>query len=95
MVVVCLGEDAYAEKPGDIDSLALPWGQRDFLSRLASLPQPNKPKVVLVLFEGRPRVLGAAVDEVDAVIHGELLCFLSCCVFFELLCLELLCFLSS
>ena len=26
-IIVCIGEGAYAEKPGDIDDLALPNGQ--------------------------------------------------------------------
>lgn len=57
VVVVCLGEGTYAEKPGDIDDLALPAGQIAYVQYLASLGKP----VVLVMIEGRPRLIHDAV----------------------------------
>ncbi len=52
-VVLCLGEDAYAETPGDINDLDLPAGQLDLAKRLFATGKP----VVLLLVEGRPRVI--------------------------------------
>ena len=52
VLVLCLGEGAYAEIPGNIDDLALPAGQKDLLRLAGSLGKP----VVLVLAEGRPRL---------------------------------------
>lgn len=52
-VVLCLGEDAYAESPGVIDDLELPEVQQ----RLAkALYETGKP-VIIVLTEGRPRII--------------------------------------
>lgn len=31
---MCLGEESYTEKPGDIDDLALPWGQAQLANDL-------------------------------------------------------------
>ena len=39
LVIVCLGEETYAEKPGDIASLSLPWGQQHLANQLAALPK--------------------------------------------------------
>jgi beta-glucosidase len=52
-VVLCVGEDAYAETPGDINDLDLPAGQLQLARRLYAMGKP----VVLVLVEGRPRVI--------------------------------------
>lgn len=69
VVVVCAGEEAYAEKPGDIRSLSLPRGQYDLV---AALSTETEAKIVLVYFGGRPRLLNAVVDQVDAVLIGFL-----------------------
>ncbi len=53
VVVLCLGENSYAETPGDINDLDLPQGQQDFALRLYATGKP----VVLVLLEGRGRVI--------------------------------------
>ncbi|GMF13016.1 unnamed protein product [Phytophthora lilii] len=52
--IAVIGEETYAEKPGDIDDLALPAGQIEYVKELAS----TGTKVIVVLFEGRPRLLG-------------------------------------
>ncbi len=54
VVIVCVGEEAYAEKPGDIRSMYLPQGQQDLVR---ALKKANH-KIVLVYFGGRPRLLG-------------------------------------
>ncbi|KAG2894542.1 Beta-glucosidase [Phytophthora cactorum] len=68
--VAAIGEGPYAEKPGDINDLALPAGQIEYVKQLAS----TGTKVIVVLFEGRPRLLGDLTDSVYAVIDGLLAC---------------------
>jgi len=69
VVVVCLGEETYAEKPGDIRSLSLPRRQYDLVDALSS---QTKASIVLVYFGGRPRLLNEIIDQVDAVLVGFL-----------------------
>jgi beta-glucosidase len=52
-IVLCIGEDAYSETPGDINDFNLPAGQQEFAKRLYATGKP----VVLVLVEGRGRVI--------------------------------------
>ncbi|KUF91102.1 Lysosomal beta glucosidase [Phytophthora nicotianae] len=68
--VVIIGEQPYAEKTGDIDDLARPAGQIEYVNELASVST----KVILVLFAGRPRLLGDLPENVHAVVHGLLAC---------------------
>ncbi|GMF40104.1 unnamed protein product [Phytophthora lilii] len=68
--VVAIGEASYSEKAGDIDDLALPAGQIEYVKELAS----TGTKVIVVLFEGRPRLLGEIPENVHAVVHGFLAC---------------------
>lgn len=51
-IVLCLGEDAYAEQPGVIDDLDLPESQLNLAKALYATGKP----VVLVFTEGRPRI---------------------------------------
>lgn len=53
VVVLCLGEDSYAETPGNINDLDLPQGQQDFAKQLYATGTP----VILVLIEGRARII--------------------------------------
>ncbi|KAF4148943.1 Fibronectin type III-like domain [Phytophthora infestans] len=68
--IAVIGEDPYAEKPGDIEDLALPAGQVEYIKELAA----TGTKVVVVLFEGRPRLLGEIPQAVHAVVNGLLPC---------------------
>jgi beta-glucosidase len=63
VIVVAVGEGAYAETPGGIDNLALPQAQ---LALIATAVSTGKP-VVLLLVEGRPRTLGD-ISRVAAVL---------------------------
>ena len=63
-MIVCIGEETYAEKPGDIRDLALPPGQIEYVR---AVRQKTNGKVILVFFGGRPRLLGDAVGLSDAV----------------------------
>ncbi|GAB9468093.1 Lysosomal beta glucosidase [Globisporangium polare] len=68
--VVVIGEGSYAEKPGDIDDLALPAGQITYVRELAA----TGTKVILVLVGGRPRLLSGLPSNVHAVIDALLPC---------------------
>src|SRR5450432_783110 len=53
VIVLCLGENAYAESPGNISDLALPENQLALARAAAATGKP----VILVLTEGRPRLI--------------------------------------
>ena len=63
-IVVCLGEWAYAETPGNIRDLSLPDAQLRLVSRLLDTKKP----VVLVLTEGRPRIIRQIVEPASAIL---------------------------
>ena len=64
VAVVAIGEDAYAETPGNIDDLSLPEPQL----RLVEAIQATGTPVVLVLVEGRPRVISRIADRARGVV---------------------------
>lgn len=64
VVVLCLGENSYCETPGNMDDLNLSTNQKDLLKAVASTGKP----VVLVLNEGRPRVIGDVEPLANAVV---------------------------
>ncbi|CAM9243209.1 unnamed protein product, partial [Choristocarpus tenellus] len=70
-VVVCIGEGAYAEKPGDISDLSLPSTLTDLVIDLEGATSDATP-VILVLVQGRPRLLHGATDSVDAILNAYL-----------------------
>lgn len=53
VIVLCLGENAYAESPGNIRDLALPENQMQLARSAIATGKP----VILVLTEGRPRLI--------------------------------------
>jgi len=65
-VVLCLGEKSYAETPGNIDDLTLPQAQ---LALARDVVAAGKP-VIVVLVEGRPRIISAIADQVSAIVLG-------------------------
>lgn len=56
-IVACVGETAYTEKEGDLRHLELPEGVVAFVKELRKVADSRSP-LVLVLVEGRPRLLG-------------------------------------
>lgn len=64
VVVLCLGEEPATEKPGDINDLTLPAAQLDLAAALAATGK----RVILVLFENRPRLFPEVEAEMDAVL---------------------------
>jgi beta-glucosidase len=68
-IVLCLGENSYAESPGSIQDLNLDPKQ----IALAKQAIATGKKVILVLVEGRPRIITDIVEgknSVDAVLHA-------------------------
>ena len=63
-IVLCLGEDAYAESPGVIDDLTL---DADQVALARGAIATGKP-VILVLLQGRPRVISSMVYEIQGVL---------------------------
>ncbi|HEV7645866.1 MAG TPA: glycoside hydrolase family 3 N-terminal domain-containing protein [Pyrinomonadaceae bacterium] len=63
-VVLCLGEGSYTEHPGSIADLTLPEMQLKFAEAIIETGKP----VVLVLSEGRPRVISRIADKVSAIV---------------------------
>lgn len=63
-VVICIGEWAYAETPGNITDLTLPDAQ---LSLVHKIEETKKP-VILVLTEGRPRIINRIAGSAKAIV---------------------------
>ena len=66
-IVVCAGEDSYAETPGNINSLELPDDQQRLVALLAKSGKP----VIMVLIEGRPRI----VREIEPLCKGIVMAY--------------------
>src|SRR5713226_1963357 len=64
VVVLCLGEGSYTETPGDIPDLNLGEPQRKLAEAIEATGKP----VVLVLVEGRPRIVNRIADNASAVL---------------------------
>mgnify|MGYP001173766259 FL=1 len=67
-VLLFLGENAYAESPGNIDNLNLDNNQIDLAKRATDLGK----KIILVLVEGRPRIISDFSDNMDGIINAFL-----------------------
>lgn len=65
-IVLCLGEEAYAESPGVINDLMLPERQMQ-LGRAAV--ETGKP-VIILLTEGRPRVFTEIAEKADGIVQA-------------------------
>jgi len=64
VVVLCLGEMSYAETPGNIDDLSLPTAQLRLADAVIAAGKP----VILVMAEGRPRIIHSIADRVPAIL---------------------------
>lgn len=64
VIVLCLGEPAYCETPGNIYDLTLPKAQIDYTKKLLNSGKP----VVLVMVEGRPRVITEIANEMKSIL---------------------------
>lgn len=63
-IILCLGEKAYAESPGVIDDLTLDKNQLDLAQAAIATGKP----VILVLVEGRPRVISAVEEGIKGIL---------------------------
>ena len=68
VVIACLGEKPYCETPGNIDDLTLDAAQ---LALADALIKTGKP-VVLVMIEGRPRIMRTIADGAAAILMAYL-----------------------
>ena len=64
VVVCCVGENSYCETPGNMDDLNLSANQKELVKALAATGKP----IILVLNEGRPRIIGDIEPLAKAVI---------------------------
>lgn len=64
VVVLCLGEGSYTEHPGSLNDLTLPEIQLKLAEAIIATGKP----VVLVLVEGRPRVISRIADKVSGIL---------------------------
>lgn len=64
IVVLCLGEGSYTEHPGSISDLTLPEIQLNFAEAIIAAGKP----VVLVMVEGRPRIINRIADKVSGIL---------------------------
>jgi len=67
-VVLCLGEDTYTEKPGDINDLELEQAQQN----LIKIYKEAGKKVIVVFLEGRPRTFAKTEPFCDAILYAYL-----------------------
>lgn len=67
-IVLCLGENSYCEKPGDLNDLYLNELQTELAQEMLKLGK----KVILVLSEGRPRLISKFSSKLDAIVQTYL-----------------------
>lgn len=68
VILLFLGENSYTEKPGDLHDLYISENQSNLALALAKTGKP----IVLILNEGRPRVISKFEKEMDAVLQTYL-----------------------
>ena len=64
VIVCCIGENSYCETPGNMNDLNLSENQKTLVKALAKTGKP----IILVLNEGRPRIINDIEPLADAVI---------------------------
>lgn len=65
VIIACVGENSYCETPGNLTDLNLSANQKELVKALAATGKP----IILVLNEGRPRIINEIVPSVKAVVH--------------------------
>lgn len=65
VIVACIGENSYCETPGNMNDLTLAANQRNLVKALAGTGKP----VVLILNQGRPRIINDIVPLAKAVVN--------------------------
>ena len=64
-IIACIGENSYCETPGNLTNLTLSKNQLDLVKALANTGKP----VILILNEGRPRILNEIEPLTKAVVN--------------------------
>jgi len=67
-IILCIGENSYTEKPGDLEDLYLSENQQDLVRIAAKTGKP----VILVLVEGRPRVISKIEPLAKGILNAYL-----------------------
>ena len=67
-IVVCVGEIPASEKPSDINELDLPLVQQELIKMLSVLKKP----IILVMVQGRPRIIREIEPLVEAIVMAYL-----------------------
>lgn len=67
-VILFLGENAYAESPGNINDLKLDYNQIELAKKAISTGK----KIILVLIQGRPRIISDFSENIDGIINASL-----------------------
>ena len=65
VIIACIGENSYCETPGNMNDLALSANQRELVKALAATGKP----VILILNQGRPRIVNDIVPLAKAVVN--------------------------
>ena len=64
IIIACIGENSYCETPGNLSELAISANQSKLVKTLATTGKP----IILILNEGRPRIINELEPLADAVI---------------------------
>lgn len=65
VIIACIGENSYCETPGNLTDLWLSVNQRNLVKELAKTGKP----IIMVLNEGRPRLIADIEPLAKAIIH--------------------------
>ena len=65
VIIACIGENSYCETPGNLTNLTMSENQRNLVKALAATGKP----VILILSQGRPRIINDIVPLAKAVIN--------------------------
>ncbi len=65
VIIACIGENSYCETPGNLSNLTMSENQRNLVKALAATGKP----VILILNQGRPRIISDIVPLAKAVIN--------------------------
>ena len=65
VIIACIGENSYCETPGNLSNLTMSKNQRNLVKALAATGKP----VILILNQGRPRIINDIVPLAKAVIN--------------------------
>ena len=65
VIIACIGENSYTETPGNLNDLWMTENQRSLVKELAKTGKP----IILVLNEGRPRLMADIEPLAKAIVH--------------------------